>query len=184
MTYHSGNNLIDPHLLFEKSHLQTGMHVADLGCGRTGHIVFPAAKFLGETGLVYAVDIMKDVLENIKKRASLENFQNVQTVWANLESQGKTAIPNKNLDVGFLISMLFQSDNMPAVLNEVKRMLKDKARLVVVDWSKKGLPFAPPEERMIDFEKVKNWGLQNGFAIQDEFDMGPYHHGVVLYRHD
>ena len=59
--------MVDPQLLFEKAQLQPGMHIADLGCGRLGHIVFPALKFVGETGLIYAVDILKDVLEDIKQ---------------------------------------------------------------------------------------------------------------------
>lgn len=182
--YHSGNNLINPTLLFAKAHMQPGMHVADLGCGRTGHIVFPAAKFLGDTGLVYAVDIMKDCLEIIRRRAALEAMHNIQTVWSDLERLGKTAIPNKNLDVGFLVNVLWRSEHPVDILEEARRMLKDKARLVVVDWSGSILPFAPPKDKIVDFEKIKSWGKINGFAVQEEFAMGNYHKGVVLYRHD
>jgi ubiquinone/menaquinone biosynthesis C-methylase UbiE len=184
MSYHSGNNLIEPQLLFKKAHMQTGMHVADLGCGRTGHIIFPAAKILGETGLVYAVDVIKDFLESVKKRASLEAMHNIQTVWSDLERLGKTAIPDKNLDIGFIINVLWHSDKPLDILEEAKRMLKDKARLVVADWSHIGLPFAPPEDKLVDFEKIKSWGKVNGFAIQEEFKMGNYHKGIVLYKHD
>ena len=164
--------------------MQPGMHIADLGCGKTGHIVFPAAKFLGDTGLVYAVDIIKDFLESVKKRAALEAMHNIQTVWSDLERLGKTAIPNKNLDVGFLINVLWHSDKQLDILEEGKRMLKDKARLVIVDWVNIGLPFAPSEDKLVDFEKIKSWGKINGFALQEEFNMGNYHKGVVLYKHD
>lgn len=181
---HSGNQMINPELLFEKAHLQPGMHIADFGCGRTGHVVFPAAKFLGDSGLVYAVDIMKDILENIRKQAITEGFYNVQTVWADLERFGMTAIPSKNLDVGFVINMLFQSNDQHAVLREVSRTLKDKSRLVVVDWAQKGLPFGPSEDRFIDFIDIENWGHENGFVTQEGFLMGPYHQGLVMFKHD
>ena len=42
MTYHTGTHLIDPYALLLKGGITEGMHIADLGCGRTGHVVFPA----------------------------------------------------------------------------------------------------------------------------------------------
>lgn len=178
------NQLIDAELLFKRAQLQPGMHIADLGCGRVGHIVFPAAALVGERGIVYAVDVMKDILENIRKRAAEENFLAVQTVWANLEMVGHTAIPARGLDAAFIINVLNQSDNRHAILEEARRLLKDKARLVIADWSKRGLPFAPPAERYVDFQDIKNWSRLHGFVVQEEFDMGPYHHGLVLFKHD
>jgi ubiquinone/menaquinone biosynthesis C-methylase UbiE len=55
---HSGTVLIDPYKIFEKISLSVGQRVADLGCGRTGHFVFPAVKTVGDTGIVYAVDVV------------------------------------------------------------------------------------------------------------------------------
>ena len=160
------------------------MHIADLGCGRTGHVVFPAALALGEMGMVYAVDIMKDVLENIIKWAAMDGFVNIHPIWADLEKIGQTSIPERSLDIVFLVNTLVQSNNKPSILEEAKRLLKEKARMVVVDWSRKGLPFGPSEERFVDFENVKQWAKKQGMAIQEEFDMGSYHHGLVLYQHD
>ncbi|MCX6779720.1 MAG: hypothetical protein NT034_00885 [Candidatus Magasanikbacteria bacterium] len=61
----SGTALIDPFEIFQKVGLSSGMRVADMGCGRTGHFVLPAARVVGEKGLVYAVDILKDVLQSL-----------------------------------------------------------------------------------------------------------------------
>lgn len=179
---HSGNQLIDPYLLFEKANLSFGMHMADLGCGRTGHVVFPGARTVGEIGLVYAVDILKDVLENIKKRAALENMLNVQTVWSNLEKVGKTGIPAKNLDVAFVINVLNQSKNHLAILDEAYRLLKDKARLMIVDWSRNNLPFAPSVDRLVNFEELKKWARTKGLVVQEEFSAGPYHKGITFFK--
>jgi len=182
--YHAGNQMINSQLLFEKAQLQTGMHVADLGCGRTGHIVFPASLKVGDRGIVYAVDVIKDILEIIHKRAAMEGLLEVKTVWSDLEKIGSTAIPARSLDAAFVINVLNQSDNRQAILEEAHRLLKDKARLIVVDWSRKGLTFAPPDERYVDFGEIKKWSQLHGFALQEEFDMGNYHHGLVLFKHD
>lgn len=182
MTYHSGNQLVDPQLVFAKAHLEPGMHLADLGCGRTGHIVFPAAKLIGEQGVIYAVDIMKDVLENINKRAALEGFINIHTIWADIERHAAVAVPAKSLDVAIFVNSLFHAHDITSMLNEAKRLLKDKARLVVVDWKKNNLPFGPRPEQFVNFDRVREWAQANNFVVQDDFAVGPYHRGMVLYR--
>lgn len=184
MSYHAGNQLVDPKLIFQRAQLQPGMHVADFGCGRTGHIVFPASLQVTSNGVVYAVDILKDVLNNIQKRADLEALVNIHTIWSNLEYVGKTAIPAGSLDVVFIVNTMSQSDNRHGMLEEAKRLLKDKGRIVVVDWTKKGLSFSPADERFVDFSDIKGWARNNLFGVQEEFGVGPYHHGLVLYRNN
>ncbi len=182
--YHSGNQMIDPHTLFEKAQVQAGMHVADFGCGQTGHVVFPCAKLLGEKGIIYAVDIVQDVLEQIQKRARSNRFLNIHTVWSDIEKVGHTAIPPRSLDVAFLVNTLVQVQDRTAALDEVNRTLKDKARLLVVDWKKKGLVFGPKDEDFIDFGEVEMWAKKHTFVVQETFDMGLFHRGMVLYKHE
>jgi len=158
------------------------MHVADFGCGKTGHIVFPASVVVGSQGIVYAVDILKDVLVSIQKRANLEALVNIHTIWSNLEYVGKTAIPSDSLDLVFIVNTLSQAENRHGILEEAKRLLKSKGRIVVVDWHKKGLSFSPDDNRFVNFDDMKDWARMNGFGVQDEFTVGPYHHAIVLYR--
>ncbi|MEK7202821.1 MAG: methyltransferase domain-containing protein, partial [Patescibacteria group bacterium] len=80
-----GNSLIDVNLILTKSNAAEKMKIADLGCGASGHFVFPTARAVGKKGIVYAVDILKTVLETIVKRARIENYDNVKTIWSNLE---------------------------------------------------------------------------------------------------
>src|SRR3989339_1394237 len=178
----SGNQLIDPHLLFDKARIHSGMHIADLGCGRIGHVVFPGAMVVGEMGLVYAVDILKDVLENVRKRAAMENLLNVHTIWSDLEKSGSTSIPEHNLDAGFIINVLWQAKNRSAILDEALRLLKEKARLVVVDWARDSLSFAPPKDKLVNFDEIKKWARSKNLFIQEEFAAGPYHKGIVLFK--
>ncbi len=176
------SHLLDPELLFEKSHMQAGMHVADFGCGRTGHVVFPASLIVGEKGVVYAVDILKDILENIRKRAEMESLLNIHTVWSDVEQLGKTAIPDKSLDIIFLVNTLSHGKNSLMVLDEADRLLAHKGRIVVVDWYKKAPALGPKQEEFIDFFIIKSWALQKGYVVQEEFEAGKYHWGVVLFR--
>ena len=180
--YHAGNKLIDPDLLFQTVGLQGGMHTAVFGTGRTGHIVFPAARIVGENGIVYAVDIMRDILKIIQKRAADENIPQVHTVWSDLEQAGKTAIPKASLDIVFLVNILLFVTNREAVLTEAMRLTKPYGRILVVDWARIGLPFCPPKERFVNFVALKQWALKNNLTIEEEFSAGKYHAGVVLTK--
>lgn len=181
---HSGNQLIDPNLIFQKAQVQTSMHIAVFGCGRTGHLVFPGAQIVGHDGLVYAVDILKDILDVIAKRAKLENFENILTVWSDVERVGKTAIPEGTLDVVLIVNLLFRLIARDAVLDEARRLLKPKGRIVVVDWIHDDLPFCPPKDRWVNFGHITAWAEAHGFVVEQNFAAGKHHGGLVLYRHD
>ncbi|MBT3538584.1 methyltransferase domain-containing protein [Candidatus Parcubacteria bacterium] len=185
MSYHSGNHLIDPQQLLERARVHEGMHIADFGCGRTGHVIFPGSKIVGERGIVYAIDILKDVLENIRRRAALEALNNIETVWADLEKPGGNVISPKTLDVAFFVNVLFHFTDYALALDEAARILKPKARIVVVDWTERLSTLGPDEnEDLIDFNKIKVWAHKNNFTIQDDCSVGPYHGCMILFRHD
>lgn len=183
MTYHTGNQLIDPYELFKKAHVQPDMHVADFGVGRTGHIVFPAARIVGEKGLVYAVDIQKDVLNSIEKRANMEGFVNIQTVWADIERAESVLIPRKSLDAIFLVNVLYHFSELNTVLSEAARLMKDKGRVVVADWTRRIANLGPAPDEMLDFGKLKNTATELGFLVQEETQLSTHHRCMVLYRH-
>lgn len=182
MSYHTGTHLIDPAAILKKGGVIEGMHVADLGCGRTGHIVFSASQAVGDRGVVYAVDILKDVLETVRKRAALEAIHNVETIWADLGSVQGLAIPEKTLDLGFFINVLYHFTDYNVPLMEAARVLKEKGRIIVVDWMKKLSVLGPAEQNMVDFTKVISWARENNFGIQEDAPIGPYHRAIVLYR--
>lgn len=184
MPHHSGNQLIDPYVIFGKARLQPGMHVADFGCGSTGHIVFPAAPIIGEDGIIFAVDVQKSVLEQINKRSKMQAWHQIHTVWSNVENIGKTAIPERSIDIVFLVNTLCQGENRHAMLEEAKRVAKPKARILVVDWKQTSGSLGPQDSHLVNFPEILDWARAHGMGVQEEFEAGPYHHGVVLYRND
>ncbi|MBI2436419.1 MAG: class I SAM-dependent methyltransferase [Candidatus Magasanikbacteria bacterium] len=183
MSYHSGNNLIDPKLLFEKVQLREGVHIADFGCGRTGHIVFPASKIVGERGIIYAVDILKDVLESIRRRAAIEAMHNIETIWGDLERPGGIVIAEKTLDIAFFINVLFHFNSYDTPFAEASRILKPKGKIVVLDWIKSISGIGPQEGGLVNFDQIKSWAMYNNFVVEQDFEVGAYHRCVILFRH-
>ncbi len=177
----TGNELITIDV-FGKSGIAEGMIVGDLGCGNLGYFSLPAAKLVGKNGIVYAVDILKSVLDSVDHLAKQEGLKNLKTVWSNLEIVGATKVPTESLDVAFLINILFQSKKDDLVIKEAYRLTKPGGRLVVIDWLKISTPFGPPIADRTDPEQIKNFCVNSGFRPMEEFPAGPYHYGMMFIK--
>lgn len=179
---HSGTALVDPYKIFSKIALGPGMRVADLGCGRTGHFVFPASQVIGEKGIVYAVDVIKNVLESVRSLAKTEGCDNVQTVWSDIEMVGKTPIPDKSLDACFFVNVLSQVKDKKSALQEAVRLLRRDGFLIVVDWVKKLGGLGPNPELMLPAEKLAGLGVEKNLKQVDKSMAGDYHYAVIFQK--
>lgn len=177
-----GNVLVDANLVFQKAGVSDRMKVADLGCGSSGHFVFPAARMVGKNGKVYAVDILKTVLESVKKRAKQENLDNIDFIWSNLEIFGATKIESGGLDVSLLVNTLYQSNKRAEIFRETIRLTKRGGKVIVVEWKNIASPLGPPVEERVKADLLKAAGQKLGLKLEEEFDAGPYHYGLVFIK--
>ena len=177
-----GNSLLDVNLILTKAAVTQDMKVADLGCGTTGHFVFPAAEIVGRDGVVYAVDIMRTTLETIDRRKKQENVINVETIWSNLEILNATKIESSSLDIALLINTLYQSHKRIEVVREAVRMLKKGGRLIIVEWKNVNLPFGPPVEERVNLGLLKKAASKVGLNLDEEFFAGQYHYGLLFSK--
>jgi ubiquinone/menaquinone biosynthesis C-methylase UbiE len=174
----SGTELLNPFQVLERARLREGMSAADLGCGSIGHFVFPAARLVGRTGTVYAVDILKSALSGIESRAKIEGTANVRIVWSDVEIVGATDIPPATLDLTMLIN------NLPkqTMVAEAARLTKPGGELLVVDWKPTAAPFGPPSKDRVDQEAVKAMAAAEKLRLKEEFEAGQYHYGLIFVK--
>lgn len=177
-----GTALINPEKIYEKINLSSGMRVADFGCGRTGHVVFSLVPIVGERGVVYALDIMKDVLESIKSQATAGGSENIHTVWTDLEKYGAAPIPEKSLDAGFFINVMFMLKNRAEAMREAGRLVKNEGYLVIVDWQKKIGPLGPSDEKMINPEELTQIADKENFKLVDKVQLNEYHFCYIFKK--
>jgi ubiquinone/menaquinone biosynthesis C-methylase UbiE len=170
---------IKPELILQQIGLQPGMQVADLGCG-LGYFALPAAKITGLRGKVYAVDVQKSVLEQVKKEAQLQNIVGIETVWSDIETVGAAKILPRSLDMVFVINTLFQASHKEAVFSEARRLLKPSGFLLVVDWLPGDTAMGPPVASRLDLGKIKAMANAAGFVFQKDIAAGSHHFGLLF----
>lgn len=180
--FFGGNKLLDAKHILKKIPLEQDMIVADLGCGGAAHFTLPAARMVGDEGVVFAVDILKFVLDSVQSRAKMEGLANIKTIWADLELFGSTYIKNLSVDVALLVNILFQSKKHLNIFKEAVRILKPGGKLLVVDWKAIKIPFGPPSEIRIKKEEVKAILHSLGLEKTDEFSAGKYHFGLIFQK--
>jgi precorrin-6B methylase 2 len=81
----------DPTANLAKLGLSHGMKLVDVGAG-SGFYSIEAAKLIGPTGRVYAVDVQKDLLERLRSQAGSQGVRNIEVVWGNAEKIGGTKL--------------------------------------------------------------------------------------------
>lgn len=178
----AGTALIDPKIVFDKIKLSPAMRVADLGCGRTGQFIFSASKIVGEKGIVYAVDIIKDVLESIQARVRNEAFPNIQTVWSNIEMVGKTPIPEHSLNAAFLTNVVFLVKDKLSVLREASRLVAPEGYVIVIDWVKPLGPLGPTPDLLVKPEDIIELASRAELTLVEQSNLSDVHYCLLFKK--
>ncbi|MDA3839956.1 MAG: class I SAM-dependent methyltransferase [Patescibacteria group bacterium] len=177
-----GNKLLYFEEIIKKANLKEGMKVADLGCGTHGYFIFKPSFIVGTTGSVYAVDVLKPVLDNINKTIKLENHKNITTIWSNLENYKATKIDSMILDFVFLVNVLHQSNKKVDILREAIRMLKKNAKIVIVDWVEGASVIGPEKDKKINKENLIIALQKLGLNLEEDFVAGKFHYGLIFKK--
>jgi len=178
----TGNELIDPFRVLQEADIRSGMRVADFGCGTLGHYVFPAAHLVGAQGQVFAVDILKSVLNGIESRMKMEGTTNVKPLWGDIERERGVKLENGYLDIGLLINNLFMSKHHEAMLRECLRTVKPGGKFVLIDWKPTGMSFGPDPKSRVSAEDGLRLAESAGLKLEKEIIPGSYHWGYVFNK--
>ena len=171
----------DPKKNLEQFKLEEGKFVADLGSG-AGFYTIPAAKIVGHLGRVYAVDVLKDMLQKIKNHAQSAHIHNIETLWGNVEKLGGTRLADSSVDAVLICNSLFMIEDKNTFLLEVKRILRTAGRILLIDWKESFGGMGPQREHVISKEMARTLFEQAGFVFEREIEAGAHHYGFILRR--
>jgi ubiquinone/menaquinone biosynthesis C-methylase UbiE len=176
------DKLMNVEEILHRVNLSEGMKMADFGCGSSGHFVFPASRIVGKNGKIFAVDILKNSLENIKRRSYSENIHNIETVWSNIEIFNGSKLESGSMDVVIIINALYQSRHRSSVIREAGRILKKGGSLAILEWKKISLPFGPKVDERVDKRQIIQVAQKLGLSLEEEFLSGNFHYGLIFQK--
>ena len=113
--FESPKKLIEPYV-------KDGQVVADLGCG-SGYYTFALAELVGSRGKVYAVDLGKDCIRALEKKARKSGYRNIE---AHASSASDVSFM-KDRSVDFVLAnglLCSMAQHRKEAVNEIKRILK------------------------------------------------------------
>ncbi len=168
----------DPASNIAKLGLTEGMKVADIGAG-SGFYTILAAKQVGTSGRVYAIDVQKDLLERIRSVGASQGLRNIEIVWGNAEKIGGTKVRENFLDGVIVSNVLFQIEKQDEFVLEIKRITKHGGKVLLVDWNE--LTTLGPQI-VVSPDKAKVLFERFGFKADQTFNAGDHHYGMVFVR--
>ena len=148
-------------------HVDPGMVVVDIGSG-IGHYTLPIAKAVGDSGKVYAVEVQQDLLKKLKSEATNQKLSNIDFIWGDIEEENGTKLVDKVADRVLISNTLFQVRDREAVIRESKRILKDKGRILVIDWKESYGGIGPKPADIVEKEEVVDMLKRHGFGLDRE----------------
>ena len=140
--------------------IETGKDVADIGAG-SGWFTIRAARRVGSSGLVYAVDINPEAVRYINRRIRDASLSNVKTI---LSKTDDPLLPKDAVDAVLLLKTYHEIANPIILLEHLRPALKQSARVGVIDRNGNGTNHG------VDRKIVVQEALQAGYRLQGAYD--------------
>ena len=156
--------------------LSPGEVIADIGAG-SGYFTFSLARHVSERGTIYAVDVSPDMILHINRRIRDLKVSNVVSILADPDDP---LLPVASVNRFFFCDSWHHIENGTKYLSLMKRLLKPRGEIVVIDFHKKELPVGPPLEMRIAREDLITQMEDNGFRLAKEHTFLPYQYFLVF----
>ena len=151
------------------------MTVVDIGCG-TGFFTLPLARIAGSKGNVFAADIAKEMLNEVRRRIKKNKLKNVKVL---LCEENKIPLNSKKVDYCLLSSVAHELENKALFFKELKRILRQEGRVGIIEWKKISSALGPPLKERITLSAMRQTLVKNGFTIKKVLNLGSYNYGIV-----
>jgi SAM-dependent methyltransferase len=137
-----------------------GKNVADIGAG-SGWFTVRAAKRVGDSGEVYAVDINPEAIRYIDDRVRKEQIHNVRTIQGR---EDNPLLPANQVDAVLLLKTYHEVAKPVALLRNLRASLRPGAKVGIIDRNGNGANHG------IDRDVVLKEAAEAGYVLDGSYD--------------
>lgn len=151
--------------------------IADIGAG-SGYHVFKMAR-RAKKGRIYAVDIQQEMLDEIQRKRSKRQKEQIQTV---LGSEKSINLPAAVLDKVLIVDVYHEMSYPQEMLASIYQAMKPGGELFLIEYRAED-PLVPIKEvhKMTEAQAVKELNA-NGFRLKENINNLPWQHCMVFVK--
>lgn len=171
----------NPEKNISQFHIDPGMTVAEFGSG-AGHYSIAAAKLVGESGKVYAIDVQQNLLQKLKNDSVAQGLNNINIIWGDLDEFKGSELADRIIDRVIVANTLFQIENKEEFIKEVYRVLKPNGQVLIIDWTDSFGGLGPTSDNVIAKDVAHVLFESNRFSFVKEIMPGDHHYGLIFKK--
>jgi len=160
-----------PEKVIQRSGIQKGMQVLEIGCG-SGAITTFVARAVGNKGNVYALDIQPEMLQQLENKLPQPENKDITNIKLIESSAYDLPFDDNSLDLVFMVTVFGEIPDHDKALKEIKRVLKPGGILAITEL------FLDPDYLLKS--TVTKKGGEAGFIL-DEIS-GSFWHYTIRFK--
>lgn len=150
----------------------------EFGCGY-GTFTIPAAKII--RGTLYALDIDPSMIHETVNQVKKNGLDNVKVLQRDFVEHG-SGLPDESMNYVMLFNIL-HLENPVSLLSETRRILKKGGTAGIIHWNyDPTTPRGPSMDIRPKPEDCIQWTEEAGFTNPKQYDLKPYHYGIILKK--
>ena len=163
--------------LIQNMRIKSNDIIADIGAG-SGYHVFRIAP-LAKKGLVYAIDIQREMLMTIEKTKEFNKIRNVETI---LGSEKSIYLPKNSVDKILMVDVYHEFNFPVEMIASMKNALKPNGELFLIEYRAEdsNVPIKKIH-KMTEKQAVKEMEAA-GFKLKRNIENLPWQHCMVFIK--
>jgi protein-L-isoaspartate O-methyltransferase len=141
--------------------LKPGDAVADIGCG-TGYYASRMARIVGEKGVIYGVDIQKEMLDLMQRKMALMRITNVKSI---MGAEKDPQLPAESCDAMLMVDVYHEFEFPYEMTRAMIPALKKGGRLIFIEFRGED-----PKVAIKEVHKVTEAQVKKEMAVHPELE--------------